>query len=311
MTLAELYIQLDTFIQTCKETGDKPLIVILGQTASGKTELSIDIAKRVDGEVISTDSRQVYKYMDIGTAKITEEEKKGIKHHLIDIVEPDQPFNLSDFIQKARFAIKEIQEKNKVPMLVGGTGLYISAIVENYKISKAQPDLILRKQLEEEYKKHGAEYLHQKLKKLDPKSAANIHPNNVRYVIRAIEINLATKNQKKDQKGAPKFAVFNIGIDWPRELLYKRINKRADIQIKKGLLEEVQSILDKGYDTNLPSMASIGYQEIIPYLKGKTTLEEAKEILKRNTRRYAKRQMTWFKRYKHVNWLDYSELNKI
>ena len=308
MKLTKLEKNIENFLKNAKEDGKNPLIVILGQTASGKTDLSISLAKKFNGEIISTDSRQVYKYMDIGTAKITNEEMQGIKHYLIDEVEPDQSFTLADFLQKARYAITRIQQKNKIPFLVGGTGLYISAVIENYKISNAKPDQKLRNKLEKELAEFGPEYLYKKLQKLDPKAAEKIHPNNIRYVIRALEINLSTNENKHDRKGKSQFAVFKIGIDWPREILYKRINKRADIQLEKGLLKEVKGLLEKGYHEKLPSMASIGYQEMIPFLKGEMTLEEAKEILKKNTRNYAKRQITWFNRYKDINYVDYTEV---
>jgi tRNA dimethylallyltransferase len=310
MILSELFNEIDNFLKTSESDNKKPLIVILGPTASGKTGLSIALAKKYNGEIISVDSRQVYKYMDIGTAKITKEEMQGIKHYLIDIIKPDETFNLADFLQQARYTTNQILMKGKIPFLVGGTGLYISALIENYKIVSANPDFELRKKLEGELKKFGPEYLYNKLQKIDPKSAERIHPNNIRYVFRALEINLTTQKQKKDEKGDEEFAVFKIGIEWPRELLYEKINKRVDEQIDRGLVNEVKTLLEMGYKENMPSMSGIGYKEIIPYIKGECSLDEAKEILKQHNRNYAKRQITWFGRYKDIFWVDYKELDK-
>lgn len=293
------------------KSSKRQLIVILGPTASGKTALSLKIAHEINGEIISTDSRQIYEGMEIGTDAIPKEKREGIPHHLIGIVAPDKAFTLAEYKKKALGIIEKIYKKKKIPILVGGTGLYISAIIEGYDVPKAPPNENLRKTLSEEAKKFGNEYIYEKLKKIDPIAAKSIHPNNTRYVIRAIEINAGTGKNKKDiKKRGKKFDALLIGIFHQREKLYKRVEKRVDLQIENGLIEEVKALLEKGYDETLPAMTSLGVKEIIPYIKGKSTLPECIEILKRNTRRYAKRQMTWFKRYDNVAWLTPEELKK-
>jgi tRNA dimethylallyltransferase len=300
----DLTEELKSFMQSAKN----PLIVILGATAAGKTDISLKIAREIDGEIISTDSRQIYQEMPIATDIIRPEEQKGIPHHMLAIRKPDEPFTLAEYTDMALDIIDGIYEKGHVPILAGGTGLYVSAITEGYDVPRAAPDEELRKQLREEAGEHGVEYIHEKLKKLDPEAAASIHPNNIRYVIRAIEINKSTNSHKEDKKSQPKFDIFMVGIERPREEIYERINKRVDQQEDTGLLEEVKALVDKGYDEDLPSMTSLGVKEIIPYIKGEMDLLECLEILKRNTRRYAKRQMTWLKRYDNVRWLNTTQV---
>lgn len=295
----DLSSELRKFIETAKD----PLIVVLGPTASGKTALSLHLAKTCNGEIISTDSRQIYREMTISTDALTPENQQGIPHHLIGIVSPDETLTLADYKELATQKIREIQSRGKIPILTGGTGLYISAIIESYDVPKVAPDDELRRKLEEEVKIHGNAYLHKKLQKLDPQSAQSIHPNNVRYVIRALEINMLTGRAKKNEKFESPYDLFLVGIEYPRQELYARINHRVDEQLKAGLVEEVKSLLDHGYNEDLPSMSSLGVKEIVPYIKGESTLEDCVEILKRNTRRYAKRQMTWFRRYDSVHWL--------
>lgn len=292
------------FIRESKELNLMPLIVILGGTASGKTALSIKIAKEFNGEVISTDSRQVYKYMDIGTAKVTQQEMEGIPHYMLDVVTPDEEFTLADFVKKAKFYISEIHKRAKLPILAGGTGLYTRAICDNFKIPLAPPDPELRKQLE----KLETQKLHDKLRELNPDAAERIHPNNRRYVIRAIEIAKAGKQQQKaDQQ---EFNVLKFGIEWDREKLYERINTRAANQIEEGLINETKMLLQKGYDEKLPSMSSLGYPEMIKYIKGELSLDQALELLQKNTRNYAKRQLTWFRREPNVIWVDGEKINQ-
>lgn len=345
----DLFKDLTSFLKSAK----KPLIVILGPTASGKTALSLKVAHKINGEIISTDSRQIYKGMEIGTAAIKKEEQEGVIHHMIGITTPDKTITAAEFKEMALEKIKKIYEKGKVPMLVGGTGLYISSIIDNYDMPKIPPDDILRKTLQKEADKFGAEYLHKKLEKLDPTSAERIHANNVRYVIRAIEVAMWKLQEKSAKKSVRRlcehgshasrerakplderqissqgkleslfvqtspaistihFDPFLIGIAHPREELYERINQRVEDQIEKGLVDEVRQLINKGYSENLPAMSSLGVKEIIPYIKGKSTLEECSETLKQNTRRYAKRQMTWFRRYDKVTWLTEKELEKI
>lgn len=288
----------------------KPLVVVLGPTASGKTALSLKIAHLAKGEIISTDSRQIYTEMDISTDALPMKDRENIPHHLINITPPDKPLTLAEYNQLALEEINKIYERKRIPILVGGTGLYISAIIEGYNVPKIPPDPKLRAKLEKEAEKKGHEAVHKKLQKLDPKAAAKIHPNNLRYVIRAIEINLATKKNKPQNKKDPAFDLFMIGVNWPRNELYKRIEQRVELQVKRGLLDEVKALLAKKYDKNLPALSSLGIKEIIPYFKDKTPLEGCLHELKLNTRHYAKRQMTWFKRYANVHWLTPKEFEK-
>lgn len=301
-TNCEIFQQIRNFIQTSKN----PLIVVLGPTASGKTALALDIAQQIGGEIISTDSRQIYRQMDISTDLIQPEDQKGVPHHLIAFANPDEIITLADYYDLAIAKIAEIQARGKIPMLVGGTGLYISAIIDGYELKRIPPNPELRAQLEEEAAKHGKEFVHAKLQKLDPAAAEKISPQNLRFVIRAIE--RAQAQNPKSQPITQKHQPFLVGIDWPRDQLYERVNLRVDLQLERGLIQEVQNLLDQGYDENLPSISSLGVKEIIPYLRGEQTLEEATETLKRNTRRYAKRQLTWFRRYDNIHWLKPSEL---
>ncbi|MBT4917029.1 tRNA (adenosine(37)-N6)-dimethylallyltransferase MiaA [Candidatus Peregrinibacteria bacterium] len=296
-----------SFLKSAK----KPLVVLLGPTASGKTSLSFKIAHHIDGEIISTDSRQIYRGLEIGSDIIAPEDQEGVPHHMLAIAEPDEPVTLTDYRKMALESIDKIYENGNIPMLVGGTGLYISSIIENYELEGCPPDKKLRKQLEEEVKEHGPEYIHNKLKKLDPEAAKDIHPNNIRYVIRAIEINLTTGKNKKSTKKGSDFDLFMIGIDWPREQLYKRVGQRVEIQVKRGLVDEVKALVEKNYAPDLPAMSSLGAKEIVPFIKGEMELEECLEILRRSTRKYAKRQMTWFRRYDSVKWLSPEELEDI
>ena len=297
----EYEVKIEKFL----EKSERPLIIILGPTASGKTNLSLELAKKFNGEIISTDSRQIYQEMDISTDAILAADMKGITHHMLRIVKPDEVFTLAEYKDLALKTIDDIYARGKVPILTGGTGLYITAIIEGYSVPRVPPNEKLREQLYKEAKEHGNSFVYNKLANLDPEAAANIHPNNLRYVVRAIEINQATGSQKNDKKMPElQFDTFMVGLNWPRETLYQRINARVDQQENSGLLDEVKQLLDKGYALDLPSMSSLGVKEIIPYLKGEMPLVDCLEILKRNTRRYAKRQMTWFRRYKDVNWIN-------
>lgn len=287
----------------------QPLIVLTGPTAVGKTELSIELAKLVNGEIISADSMQVYRHMDIGTAKITPEEMQGVKHYLIDVLNPDEEFNIVLFQTLAKQAMKEIYEKGKIPILVGGTGFYIQSVLYDIDFTKTQTDSTYRMELESLAKEKGAFYLHEQLQKIDPASAKKIHANNIKRVIRALEFykltgkKISEHNEKEQSKESPyNFAYFVLNQD--RKVLYERIDKRVDNMVKHGLIQEVKSLYEKGYQKNLVSMQGLGYKEIISYLEGDCTLEEAVYILKRDTRHFAKRQITWFKREKEVIWVD-------
>ena len=293
---------MERFLKNSTETGSKPLLVILGPTASGKTAFSIKIAKKFNGEVISADSRQIYKFMDIGTAKVKTNETEGIPHYMIDEVEPDKEFTLADYVRKAKFYIEEILKHGKLPILVGGTGLYIRAICQNYNIPHVAPNYALREQLEKEILEKGEDFVYKKLVKLDPENAAKIHPHNHVYVIRAIEIAMAGMN-KRNMQGDCEYNVLKIGIDWERERLYERIDQRAKNQIDEGLINETKSLLQKGYSTKLPSMSSLGYPEITTYINGEISLDDALKMIQQNTRNYAKRQLTWFRREPDVLWV--------
>ena len=289
----------------------KPLIILTGPTAVGKTELSIALAKSIGGEIISADSMQVYKYMNIGTAKIRSEEMDGVPHHLIDILEPDVAFNVAMFKDLAKSAVEDIYSRGRIPILVGGTGFYIQALLYDIDFSEEDSNTSIRKELEILAEIKGAAFLHEKLREVDPESAEQIHANNVKRVIRALEYyqlhgeKISTHNETERHKESPyDFLYFVLTHD--RQVLYERIEKRIDQMIDHGLISEVDNLLKKGYDSSLVSMQGLGYKELIPYLQKKCTLDEAIYVLKRDTRHFAKRQLTWFRRERNVRWLDKS-----
>ncbi|ULT58683.1 tRNA (adenosine(37)-N6)-dimethylallyltransferase MiaA [Neobacillus drentensis] len=291
---------------------NQKLIVIIGPTAVGKTNLSIEMAKRYDGEIISGDSMQIYRGMDIGTAKITEEEMQGIPHHLIDIKEPEENFSVAEFQLLVRAKINEIAKRGKLPIIVGGTGLYIQSVIYDYQFSDVPGDEAFRLELEERAKQIGNEALYKELQAVDPESAAQIHPNNLRRVIRALEIfHLTGKTmldfQRKQQPDLM-YETALVGLSMEREKLYERINRRVDIMVEQGLLDEVKSLYNQGL-RNCQSIQAIGYKEIYDYLDGSVTWEEAVEQLKQNSRRYAKRQLTWFRNKMDVQWFDMTYVN--
>lgn len=282
------------------KSNENPIIIITGPTACGKTSSSIELAKKINGEIISADSMQVYKLMDIGTAKIKPEEMQGIRHYLIDEFYPDFDFSIAVFQKYAKKYIQKIQEKGKIPIVVGGTGFYINSIIFNNDFKETFKDKNYRKELENEAILNGNEYLHSKLKKIDLESFQKIHPNNVKKVIRALEFYHETGQKisehnklEKNREQIYKNHFFVLNMD--RKLLYDRINKRVDIMFEKGLLDEVKTLLELGYTKNLTSMQAIGYKELIMHLEGEISLELAIDLIKRNTRRFAKRQLTWFK----------------
>ncbi|EOD01049.1 tRNA (adenosine(37)-N6)-dimethylallyltransferase MiaA [Caldisalinibacter kiritimatiensis] len=287
----------------------KPLILLVGPTAVGKTSISIEIAKRLNAEIISADSMQIYKHMDIGTAKIKEQEKEGVKHYLIDIVYPNEKFTVSDYQKKAKECIDEILNKKKLPMLVGGTGLYVNSIVYDLDFTKAISNPKLRNKYNELAEIHGNEYLHEKLKKIDPKSANKIHINDRKRIIRALEVYHETgkpmsEYNKNFRKPNPTFELAFIGLTMNRKKLYDRINKRVELMIKEGLLDEVKNLLKMGYRPDSTALQGLGYKEIIKYFNNEYTYKEAIRILKRDTRRFAKRQITWFRRDKRIKWIN-------
>ena len=286
---------------------DKPeVIVICGPTASGKTGLSIELAKKINGEIISGDSMQIYKEMDIGTAKVTREEMQGIKHYLIDIIEPNQRYSVAEFKKDAEKAIEEIINKGKTPIVVGGTGLYIDSLIYGIEYQNIKLDEEYRKKLEKEAEE-GLDNLYEKAKKIDPEAMKKISPNDKKRIIRVLEIYKATGKTKTQQEEESRkelkydYKVFAINME--REKLYERINKRVDLMLQQGLIEEVEKITEK-YKEFPTAMQGLGYKEVVEYLENKTTKEEMIEKIKMETRRYAKRQITWFKKNKQTIWLD-------
>ena len=287
----------------------KPLIVIGGPTACGKTGFSIQLAKKIGGEIISADSMQVYRYMDIGTAKVTPEEADGVPHYLIDEFDPDEEYNVMIFQQKAKAYMEEIWAKGKVPILVGGTGFYINALLYDNDFTETENDTSYREECYRLAQEQGPEVLFERLKEVDPAYAEIMHANNVKRVTRALEYHYLTgqkfseHNAEQKEKETPYNAAVII-LNMDREKLYERIELRIDLMMEQGLLEEVKGLLEKGYSPNLVSMQGIGYKEFVPYFNGECTLEEAVTQLKTNTRRFAKRQLTWFRRQIEGLWVD-------
>lgn len=282
------------------------MLIIGGATATGKSELAIALAKRLNGEIISADSMQIYKSMDIGTAKITEEESDGVKHHLIDIIEPDQSFSVANYKKMAGDIIQNLKENNKLPIIVGGTGLYINALIYDYNLS--QQNLTLRNKLNHEYEKYGADYMYKKLMRMDPVSANLIHKNNIKRIIRALEVFLTTKQSISNKQDKMKIIPHLMyAIDYDRAALYERINLRVEKMFEKGLVGEVEGLIKKGFDFNMQSLQAIGYKEFKEYFAGKITLDATKELIKQHSRNYAKRQETWFKRINTCKWLNINE----
>lgn len=290
----------------------KPLIVLTGPTAAGKTELSIALAKKLNGAIISADSMQVYKYMNIGSAKIRPEEMQGVRHYLVDVLDPREEFHVARFQQMAKEAMEEIYRNGQLPIVVGGTGFYIQALLKDIDFDESSGELPCRKELEETARREGGAVLYERLKQVDPESAEEIHPNNVKRVIRALEfyqetgqpISLHNKEQKEKQ---PPYTYAYFVLNDDRARLYERIDRRVDRMVEQGLVEEVRWLKEHGYDRSLVSMQGLGYKELFPYLDGTCSLEEAVEIIKRDTRHFAKRQITWFKREPDVIWLNQQE----
>lgn len=294
-----------------EEKRKKPLIVLTGPTAVGKTALSIELANAINGEMISADSMQVYRMMDIGTAKIKPEEMCGIRHHLIDVLDPKEEFNVALFQKMAKEAMEEIYKKGKIPIIVGGTGFYIQALLYDIDFCETDDEEIssYQKELLKYYDEKGAHSLHELLKEIDPVSYETIHENNVKRVMRALcyyhetGTPISYHNEQQRQKDSPyNFEYFVLTDD--RERLYKRIEQRIDEMVAEGLVKEVETLLEYGCTSDMVSMQGLGYKEMIPYLNQQYTLEEALYILKRDTRHFAKRQLTWFRREKMVTWID-------
>ena len=284
-----------------------PLIILTGPTAVGKTDLSIQLAKAVDAEIVSADSMQIYKYMDIGSAKVTEEEMQGVKHYLVDEIEPDMPFSVSEYKRMAEEYIDEISSRGKNVIVTGGTGLYLNSLIYDMDFGKSDANQELRDKLNKELEENGPAYMYEKLVSLDKDAAERIHPNNTKRVIRAIEVAMSGEKMNdfsKDLRYNKKYRPIIIVLNRDRQALYDRINLRVDIMLKNGLIEEVKGLLEKGYTKDMISMQGIGYKEIIKYFDGEYTLDEAIEIIKRDSRRYAKRQLTWFRRYEDAKWFE-------
>lgn len=290
----------------------KPLIILTGPTAVGKTELSIKLAKAISGEIVSADSMQVYRYMDVGSAKVTTEEMDGVPHHLIDVLEPTEEFNVVTFQKLAKEAMAGIYERGHIPIIAGGTGFYIQALLYDIDFTENDGDTAIRSELEQLAKEKGPEYLHSMLQEFDPESAEAIHANNVKRVIRAIEFyrqtgeKISVHNEAEKAKESPyQFLYYVLNTDRP--VLYERIDRRVDIMLEQGLVDEVKKLAEMGCTKGMVSMQGLGYKEILDYLEGNCTLEEAVYILKRDTRHFAKRQITWFKRERDVRWLNLPE----
>ncbi len=294
------------------------VIVITGPTATGKTALSVRLARELGGEIISCDSIQIYKKLNIGSAKPTEAEKCGIPHHLMDFLEPDSTYSVADYVKDAKEKIDEILKRGKVPILVGGTGLYISSLVDNVNFSESNKDIAVRERLKKELEQIGAEALHKRLAEIDSESAKAIHPNNTKRVIRALEIfettgKTRTEQEEKSKLDKSPYDFCLIALTCERELLYERINRRVDIMCEQGLFCEVKDLLSSGVSPDVQSMQGIGYKEAVMALLGEITEEESIELIKKNSRNYAKRQLTWFKRgsYTWFNCLDENLYNNV
>ena len=287
----------------------RPLVILTGPTAVGKTALSIALAKAIGGEIISADSMQVYRHMDIGSAKIMPEEMEGVPHHLIDVLEPAEEFNVVVFQKLAKQAVEEIYSRGHIPILVGGTGFYIQALVYDIDFTENNEDTALRQALEEQARREGADVLYERLRAVDPESCESIHAHNIKRVIRAIEFyektgkKISDHNREQRQNDSPYHFAFFVLTD-SRDKIYQRIDERVDLMMAHGLMEEVRALRDRGCRRDMVSMQGLGYKELLACLEGEISLEEAVYLIKRDTRHFAKRQLTWFRREKEVIWVD-------
>lgn len=293
----------------------KNLVAIVGPTAVGKTDIAVDVAKEINAEIISADSMQVYRYMDIGTAKPSKNQQQQVKHYMIDIIDPDEEFSVADFQHNAKKYLNDIYVHKKTPLLVGGTGLYINALCYNYIFPKFDKDEKLRDKLGEIASKNGNLFLHNRLKQIDPISAKKIHPNNLRRVIRALEVYIKTKKpfsyfEQKTKNQPNPYNLTIIGLTRDKDELYERINDRVKLMVESGFVEEVKKLLEMGFSKNLNSMRGLGYRQMVYYLENEIKLEEAIALTARDTRRFAKRQYTWFLRDKNIIWINVSSKDK-
>lgn len=286
------------------------ILAIAGATASGKSKAAVELAKKLNGEIISMDSMQIYKHMDIGTAKVTLQEMENISHHMIDIVEPNMPFSVSDFVKLAKDKINEITARGKLPILAGGTGLYFESLIYPFNFGGAKSDEDIKNNLYKQLEQLGAEYLHKKLMEIDPIDGAKIHPNNTKRLIRALEIYEITGNTKTNNS-TNKQLLYDLDmyvLDWDREILYDRIEKRVQIMFDNGLQKEIENLLEVGITFDMQSMQGIGYKEFASYFDGKCSLDDVKNAIILNSRHYAKRQITWFKRYDFAKFIKFEDL---
>lgn len=292
------------------------VIVIVGPTCSGKTYLAIELAEMLSSEIISADSRQIYKFLDIGTAKPNKNDLAKVTHHIIDFLDPAENYDASLFEKDAERIIDRIHQENRTPMVAGGSGLYIKALIDGI-FETADKDLDYRKDLASLRKNFGNEYLYKKLQEVDPIGAEKMLPQNWKRVMRALEVYHTTgkpiweHHQKQSSSKEKKYLFKQVGLNWDRKVLYEKINQRVDWMIENGLIEEVKDILNKGYDKNLNSLNTVGYKEIIQHLDGEISIERAIELIKRNTRHYAKRQMTWFRKDKRIQWFDVKKFDDL
>ena len=285
----------------CKEK----LIVIAGPTASGKTALAVELARRLDTEIISGDSMLVYKGLDIGTAKPGKKEMGGIRHHLIDILDAGAGFNVTDFINLAKPVITLLNQQGRIPILAGGTGLYIKSLVEGYQFNETSGDPEYRESLQRLAEEKGREYVFDMLRKVNPDAAERLHINNFRRIIRALEVYHLGGEQISEEKASElAYDVFAIGLGWERSVLYERINRRVEIMIEQGLYNEVEGLLKNGISDSCQSMKGIGYKELLPAVRGEISLDEAADKIKQNTRHFAKRQLTWYRKMPYIRWYD-------
>jgi len=295
---------------------ERVVVLIVGPTCSGKTYLSLKLAQLIPAEIISADSRQIYKLLHIGTAKPSRNQLEKVPHHLIDILDPSENYDASLFEKDAEKVIEEIFKKNKTPIVVGGSGLYIKALIDGI-FDTADKDEEYRLELHQKRKEFGNEFLYEELKKIDPKSAAKMLPQNWKRVMRALEVFHTTgeqiwkHHQKQSTEKEKKYLFSQFGLNWERKTLYENIDKRVDEMIENGFVDEVKNVLSKGYDKNLNSLNTVGYKEIIQYLEKEISLERAIELVKRNTRHYAKRQMTWFKKDERIQWFEVYDFYEI
>lgn len=296
-----------------------PLVVVVGPTAVGKSKLAVKIGQRLDGEIVSADSMQVYRYMDIGTAKITLEEQEGIRHHLINIVDPGEPFNVAKYKRMAEAVISDIHSHGKLPIMVGGTGLYVKAVVDGLDVAGYGADQELRARLHNLAETKGTGFLYDALMEIDPETALRLHRNDLRRIIRALEVYYTTGTPISQQQRAwenpdPEYLLVMVGLIMNRTKLYQRINDRVDKMIEDGLVHEVRNLMEQGYLTESSAAQALGYKEIVEYLVGKCSFEEAVFKLKQSTRRYAKRQLTWFRKDSRITWFtaeDYEDFSEM